>query len=153
MAQEIMLTNEVSEPFGLHLSPQDSREIITTRNAVLKEYERIEVDTEITRKIITQLCSSPYLQQDNYTETIMEIHELFHYIKNELDDDIGDDQLIERLADLYNHNCSGVLDLLKGRETEKIIRQYRFGDAYDQDSDPEEDEDQSERWEDTLWDQ
>ncbi|MBB6218567.1 hypothetical protein HNQ80_004741 [Anaerosolibacter carboniphilus] len=153
MAHEIMLTNEVSEIFGLYLSPQDSREIIITRNTILKEYGRVEVDIEITRKIIMQFCSSPYLQQADYMETIIEIQELFHYIKNELDDDIGDDELIERLADLYNHKCFGVLDLLKGRETEKIIQQYRFGDEYDQDPDLEVDEDQVESWEDTLWDQ
>ncbi|AOT73133.1 hypothetical protein Gferi_14345 [Geosporobacter ferrireducens] len=153
MAHEIMLTNELSTLFGLYLSLQDSREIITARNTILKEYSRVEIDTEITRKIIAQFCSSPYIQQTDYAETLIEIQELFHYIKNELDDDIGDDTLIEKLAELYNHKCFGVMDLLKGRETEKIIRYYRFGEEEDQDIDEETDEDLLESWEDALWDQ
>ena len=153
MTNAIMLTNEISCLFGLVLSVQDSREIIMARNTILKEYGRIELDIEITRKIITQFCSSPYLQQTDYTETITEIQELFHYIKNELDDDIGDDELIERLAQLFNHKCFGVLEILKGRETEKIIRQYRFGDEYDEDTSYEMDEDQLENWEETIWEQ
>lgn len=139
-AHEIMLTNEISKTFGLNLSSQDSREIIIARNTTLKDYGRIEVDTEITRKIIMQFCSSPYIQQDDYMETIIEIQDLFHYIKNELDDNIGDAELIEKLADLYNYKCFGVFELLEGRETEKIIRQYKFGDDYDQELEEEIDE-------------
>ncbi|AOY75848.1 DUF6323 family protein [Clostridium formicaceticum] len=135
MIHEIMCTNAISESFGLYLSPQDSQEIIMNRNAILKEYERVEVDNEITQKIITQFCSSPYLQQTDYADTIMEIQTLFHHLKNELDDNIGDDELIEKLADLYNNNCFGALDLLQGRETEKIIKQYKFGDEDEQDID------------------
>jgi hypothetical protein len=150
MSHEIMLTNETAEAYGLYLSPLASREIIIARNNTLKSYERVEIDTEITRKIIMQFCSSPYLQQAEYMDTIIQIQELFHYIKNELDDDIGDDDLIERLADLYNHKCFGDIDLLEGRETERIIRQYRFGDEYYQELDLEIDEYESENWEDTL---
>jgi hypothetical protein len=150
MSQEVMHTNEVAEAYGLYLSPQASREIITARNNTLKCYERIEIDTEITRKIITQFCSSPYLQQAEYMDTIIQLQELFHYIKNELDDDIGDDALIERLADLYNNKCFGDIDLLEGRETERIIRQYRFGDEYDEECDLEIDDDKSESWEDMI---
>jgi hypothetical protein len=150
ISHEIMLTNETAEAYGLYLSPLASREIIAARNSTLKSYERVEIDTEITRKIIMQFCSSPYLQQAEYMDTIIQIQELFHYIKNELDDDIGDDELIERLADLYNHKCFGDIDILEGRETERIIRQYRFGDAYDQELDLETVEYKSENWEDTL---
>lgn len=140
-SHKIMLTNEVSQPFGLYLSQSDALEIVKARDAALKDYGRIEIDGEIVRKIIIQFCSSPYIQQAEYMETIIEIQELFHYIKNELDDGIGDDELIEKLADLYNHKCFGVLELLKGRETENIIRQYRFEDDYDWEEDQESDED------------
>jgi hypothetical protein len=152
LTQEVMLTNEIAEAYGLYLSQQNSREIITARNDILKSYERVEIDIEITRKIIMQFCSSPYLQQAEYMDTIIQLQELFHYIKNELDDDIGDDALIEELAALYNHKCFGDIELLEGRETERIIRQYRFGDEEDQNLDLEVDGDKSEAWEDASWD-
>lgn len=148
MAQELMLTNEVSKAYGLALTPQESREIVLARNNVLKDYDRVEVDTEIMQKIILQFCPSPHLQQNEYMDTIIELLELFHYLKNELNDEIGDDALIEKLADLYN-KCCGDLELLKGRETEHIINQYKFGDAYDQETDLD-DYNDMESWEDVY---
>ena len=159
MAQEIMLTNEASQAYGLSLSQQEAKETIIARENTLKEYDRVELDTEILNKLVLAFCSSPYIQQFNYMDTIIELQELFHYIKNEVDDSIGDDALIETLSDLFNHKCHGDLELLQGRVTEKIIRQYRFGDEeeseeYDDDSDSENDpywQYLEENWEDKLW--
>ncbi len=151
MTREIMLTNEAAKAYGLYLSPEATREIIFAREHTLKDYGRIELHTEITQKIIMEFCASPYIQQGDYSTTIVELHELFHYLKNETDDTIDDDSLIKLLSGLFNHNCHGELELLRGRETERIINQYRFGQDYDRDSEeiPEEEDDRS--WEDKLW--
>ena len=147
IAQELMLTNEVSQDFGLSLSPQEARGIVTARESTLKDYDRVELDTEILNKLILSLCTSPYLQQSEYVDTINELHELFHYIKNELDDHIGDDELIEKLSFLFTHVCHGDLELLKGRETERIIRQYHFGNEPDEDPEAENDDENQDDWE------
>lgn len=160
MAQEIMLTNEMSQAYGLSLSQQEAKEIIIARENTLKEYDRVEIDTEILNKLVLAFCSSPYIQQSQYMDTIIELQELFHYIKNEVNDGIGDDALIEVLCELFNHKCHGDLELLQGRVTEKIIRQYRFGDE-EEESEEYDDDSQSkydpyehyfeESWEDKLW--
>jgi hypothetical protein len=140
IAHDIMITNEIAQSFGLYLTIKDSYEIIIARNTTLKNYGRIEIGTEIANKIIIRFCSSPYIQQWDYCDTLIEVQKLFHYIKNELNDDIGDDELIDKLADAYDHKCFGAFELLKGRETEELIRYYKYGDEDDQDDAYETDE-------------
>lgn len=146
LVSEIITTNLTSREYGLSLTVEAALEVVSARNQTLKDYGRVEINSEITQKIITAFCSSPYIQQDDYAATIIELIDLFHYIKNELDDTIGDEALIKRLADLYNYKCFGEMELLKGREADKIIRNYRFG--YDEDEDDYDDEDE----EDKPWD-
>lgn len=141
--REIACTNDIAVIYGLQLSPEDAREIMIARETTLKDYGRIELDTSITDRIIRSICPSPYLQQREYAHTVMELHELFHYLKNELEDSVGDDELIAELTELYNTACRGDLELLKGRETERIIRRFRFG--------KEEEPDAKEEKESDLW--
>jgi len=150
-ACELLETNELSSSYGLQLTLEDAQELLLARVAVLKDYGRIEVNTEIAEKIITYFCPSPYIQQREYAETLIEIQELFHYIKNEVEDSLGDDELLQKLADLYNNQCQGVMELLKGRETEAIIRLYRFGDETET-ADEEELDACTRRWEASLCD-
>lgn len=123
----LMEYNELSADYGLWLTLEDSQELMIARDEVLADYGRIEIGSEILGKLITYFCCSPYIQQIEYTETLMELQELFHYVKTEVEDSIGDDELLEELSEAFNNRCRGVMELLKGKEADRIIRRYRFG--------------------------
>jgi hypothetical protein len=110
---KIIKINNFSYEFGLILSEKNVIEIINERNRVLKVYERIDFDSSIIEKILNSFYCSPYILQENYVQTINELIELFYYIKNDVNDEIGDDELISIMEDLFNSACHGDLNYLK----------------------------------------
>lgn len=122
---EILNTNKKSEKYGLKISKEDAQEIIKARNNILKTYGRVELDLELTKKLIYCFCTSPFIHQENYTSTIIDFHEVFYYLKNETDDTVGDNQLIEIIQDFYDNSSGGSMELLIGRELENFALAYK----------------------------
>ena len=47
------------------------------------------------------------------------------YMKNETEDSIGDEALIDKMKDYFNNSCQGSLELLQGREIESYAKDIR----------------------------
>lgn len=122
---EMLLTNEESQKYGLVLTAEEVKEIIEVRNQVLKSYGRIELDIGVTRKLIHNFCTSAFITQEDYETTINDLQEVFYYLKNETEDSIGDDELIYIIKDFFNNSCGGSMELLMGRELEIFARNCR----------------------------
>jgi hypothetical protein len=56
----------------------------------------------------------------------------FYYIKTETNDKISDGDLLDELFRSFELNCRGSMDILLGRETERIIRKVNSGENYQQ---------------------
>lgn len=122
---EILQSNRVSQKYGLVLTTEEANEIIEARDHILQSYGRIELDSGITTKLIASFCSSSFIAQEDYASTLKELHEIFYYMKNETEDEIGDDGLIETIKDFFDNFCKGSMELLKGRELEAYARNCR----------------------------
>ena len=133
---EILSCNQRSTRFGLVLTGAQAAELVATRQRALGENGRIEFGGGIIQKIIREFCDSPYLTVQNYAQTLNSLVEIFYAYKNETLDQISDDDLIELMNTLFDGVCQGSLELLEGRELEKIARNLRFG------REPEETEDE-----------
>ena len=81
----------------------------------------------MVKKIIEKFCDSPYISQYNYLDTINELIDIFYYYKNETMDEISDDELIGLMYKYYNSSCQGSLELLKGRELDRIADNIKYG--------------------------
>ena len=123
---EILQTNEVSKKYGLALTAFEAAEIVEVRNHLLQSYGRVELDMEATRKLIYNFSASPFINQEDYVSALKDLQEIFYYLKNETNDEIGDDNLIEIIKDLLNNTCEGSIELLQGRELDAFIRDYRL---------------------------
>lgn len=110
---EILQTNEEAKKYGLILTVQDAKEIVEVRNRVLQSYGRIELDIGVTRKFIQSFCTSTFINPEEYVSTLNDLHELFYYLKNETEDEIGDDELIDIIKDFFDNSCRGSMELLK----------------------------------------
>ena len=124
---EIIQCNQSSAQYGLVLTGAQATELVATRQHALSENGRIEFGGGIIQKIIQEFCDSPYLVSQNYAQALTRLVEIFYIYKNETLDQIADDDLIKLMKILFNDVCQGSLDLLEGREMERIARDVRFG--------------------------
>jgi len=113
---ELLKTNEDSGKYGLLLSSQDALELIEARNLTIQNYGRVELGIDVVKSIISEFCSSPYINPQDYTMTLYELVDIFYYMKNETADRIGDSELIGLMKIYFNNSCRGSTDLLKNRE-------------------------------------
>ncbi|WP_227450421.1 DUF6323 family protein [Clostridioides sp. ES-S-0108-01] len=124
---ELLETNIESRYYGLTLSESDVKDIITSRNDTLKGYGRIELDIKVTKQLIENIYTSQFTNMDDYLETINDMQEIFYYLKNETDDKICDDEIIERLYELYE-KFAGNIDNVKG-EVDEFVKNFKFGEV------------------------
>jgi hypothetical protein len=122
---ELLRVNEESQKYGLTLTAAEVKEIIEARNQVLQSYGRVELEMEVTRKLMRHFCASSFINQEDYLATIKDLQEIFYYLKNETEDEIGDDELIAIIKDFFNNSCGGSIELLKERELEAYVRNCR----------------------------
>jgi len=121
--------NKQSIHFGLCLSQDECQQLITTRNKSLKEYQRFEFRSSILDKLIYTFMDSPYLNQDNYADTLCELIDLFYAFKNSSLDIISDDELLNFLKQQFDTISYGDIDYLRStclpRFSEAITKGYR----------------------------
>lgn len=134
--------NDLTAKFELTLTHHDAVELVETRSTALKSNGRIEFGSGIIDKIIKEFCDSPYINMDNYAETLHRLTEIFYSYKNETLDMISDDDLIKFMKNRFDGTCQGSLELLSGRELAKMADNIRSGFAPDHSEDSELDEEE-----------
>ena len=106
--------NEYTNKYGLILSENQISNLLERRKETLKETGRIEFRVGIIDKIIKEFCDSPYIEQENYAETLYELIDIFYEYKNETMDLITDDELIEFMKKSFDGVAQGDLEYLSG---------------------------------------
>lgn len=109
----VMETNQKTQKFGLVLSEQDAQLILEERNHTLREQRRVEFGLGIVPKIIYEFCDSNFISQNNYVDTILRLQEIFYLYKNEMQDEITDDELLHLMKEQFETLCFGDLDYLE----------------------------------------
>lgn len=125
--QELRGCNDFTLKFGLFLSEDQARSLVEQRFGALRDTGRIEFGEGVLKKLIYAFCDSPYLTQENYEETLTELQDSFYYFKNESNDLIPDDELIEFMKNIFNGKAQGSLEYLAGTSLEELCRNTRYG--------------------------
>lgn len=110
---KVLETNRAAERFGLVLTEQDAKLILEERKNVLREQKRVEFGEGVAAKIIYEFCDSNYVDQNNYVDTIIRLQEIFYLYKNEMQDEITDDELLHLMREQFDLICFGDLDYLE----------------------------------------
>ena len=126
-ATQLVSLNEKTEQYGLSLTPADATALMKTRTEALTATGRVEVGSATIGKLIDAFCESAYINQREYPAIMHELIDMFYYVKNETLNLISDDELIEFMRDSFEYRCMGSLELLKGRELEKLADNLRRG--------------------------
>ena len=106
--------NEYTSQYGLVLSDNQINNLLERRKETLNKTGRIEFREGIIDKLIKEFCDSPYINQENYAETLYELIEIFYEYKNETMDLITDDELIEFMKKSFDGIAEGDLEYLSG---------------------------------------
>ena len=126
-ANELRECSKLIARFGLTLSETQIQSLVEHRFDALRDTGRIEFGEGILKKLIYAFCDSPYLTQENFEDTIIELQDSFYYFKNESIDRFSDDELIDFMSVVFNGRAQGSLDYLSGTSLEELCRYARQG--------------------------
>lgn len=124
---KVLDTNQYTEKFGLMLSEDDAKLLVRERREVLKAEQRVEFGEGILPRLIFAFCDSPYLCQDNYVDILGRLQEIFYLYKNEMMDEITDEELLEFMREQFDTVCFGDLDYLEGTCLDIFAQAIRVG--------------------------
>lgn len=111
---KLIETNRVTERYGLTLTEEEAKLILRERTNALREQKRVEFGDSITPGIIYEFCDSDFIDQNNYVDTIVRLQEIFYLYKNEMLDEITDEELLHLMKEQFEQICFGDLDYLEG---------------------------------------
>ena len=74
----------------------------------------------VLKQLVRAFCASPYLDQENYADTLAQLQALFYHFKQESHDRIPDDELIAAMAQCFDGRAQGALDALAGLTPEEL---------------------------------
>lgn len=132
--KEIRDCNAFSSQFGLTLAEPEIRALAECRQKALHDTGRIEFGGGILPKLIYMFCDSPYLDQENYAATLVELQEAFYYYKGEAHERFSDDELIDFMVKVFHGRAQGSAEYLIGTSLDALCRYA--SDPYDaQDAD------------------
>lgn len=125
--QQVQETNQYSEKFGLILTEKDTKILLAEKNNALNTERRVEFGQSILPQIIYAFCDSSFISQNNYVETLIRLQEIFYLYKNEMQDEITDDELIHFMREQFETVCYGDLDYLEGTCLDIFAQAVRAG--------------------------
>lgn len=124
---EILMLNEKTAEYGLTLTEKQAEALAVSRQENLRSSGRIEFGGGIIRRLAEAFCDSPYVNRQNWEETLHGLLELFYSFKNETWDAVSDGDLIAFMRQAFNGTCGGSLELLADRELPAFSEQIHKG--------------------------
>ena len=124
---QLLETNQYTKRFGVALSREDAKLLAEERIEVLKKEQRVEFGQGILAKIIYAFCDSAYIIQDQYRDALLRLQEIFYMYKNEMLDEITDDELLEFMREQFEQVCYGDFDYLEGTCLDIFAQAIRAG--------------------------
>jgi len=125
--QKVMESNQYTKQYGLTLTEQDAKVLAQERKNTLMEHKRVEFGESILPRIIYEFCDSAYISQSNYVESLIRLQEIFFLYKNEMLDEISDEELLNFMKEQFETVCFGDFDYLEGTCLDLFAQAIRAG--------------------------
>lgn len=106
----ILSCNEETSQYGLALTEEQAAALVLSRNHSLKASGRIELGGGVIEKLIHSFADSPYINIENYEETLHCLIDIFYSFKSDTWEAVSDEQLIEFMKDVFDGSCRGSLE-------------------------------------------
>ncbi|MEG0548039.1 MAG: DUF6323 family protein [Coprobacillus sp.] len=113
---KVMVCNNISSRYGMILKQEDVLRIIETQELSLVEQERIEFGGTIIEQLIYAFCDSQFISKYEYAESMIKFVEIFYHYREELDEFLSDEEIIEYMQRSFNGPCQGSMDWLESSQ-------------------------------------
>lgn len=110
----VIETNRMTAQYGLTLNEAQAGLLAAEQCAVLKEQRRLEFGEGIIPRMIAEFCDSDFIDQEHYVEILLRLQEIFYLYKNEMQDEISDEELLHFMKEQFEMVCFGDLEYLEG---------------------------------------
>ena len=127
LIQQIQQSSQYAQRYGLQLSEEETQVLLTERSKALQAERRVEFGQSILPQLIYAFCDSAYISQDNYLDTLIRLQEIFFLYKNEMQDEITDEELIHFMREQFEEVCCGDLEYLESTCLEIFAEAVRAG--------------------------
>ena len=94
------------------ISAEQAALLVQHQRAVLRDTGRVDFGGGFLKKLAAAFCGSPYIQANDWIDTLAQLMELFYALKNETRDQLGDEGIIAAMAARFNGGAGGSLDAL-----------------------------------------
>ena len=138
--EELRAVNETSARYGLQLSEAGMREVARARAQSLRDHGRVELGPSAVRAIADGFCDSPFLLQEDYESTLLELVDAFYNFKNACAEQLTDEELIQAMRFRYDA-FDGSVEAVIGTTMEALCRARRLGEV-EEDEGEDDDDDQ-----------
>lgn len=125
--EQVRETNQYTEKYGLTLTPEDTEILLAEKKQILKKERRVEFGESLLPRIIYMFCDSSYISQDEYVDTLVRLQEIFYLYKNEMQDEITDEELLNFMKEQFETVCFGDLQYLEGTCLDLFAQAIRAG--------------------------
>lgn len=126
----LMAVNEITERYGLTLTENQALALAEARDEALRANGRVELGGGILHKLALAFYDSPHISPDEYPDTLTTLTEIFYAFKHDTEGAMTDDDLIAAMRDAFDNACHGDLELLAGRDMERVSRAARRADYW-----------------------
>ena len=106
---ELTDSPQVWESLGMTVSAEQAAMLAQHQRAALRDAGRVDFGDGVLKKLAAAFCDSPYIQANDWADTLAQLTELFYTLKNETRDQLGDDALIAAMAARFNGGAGGSL--------------------------------------------
>lgn len=134
LTQKLHNHNELTLRYGLSLSDAQIHSLITAQSTALRDTGRVEFGEGILPRLIYTFCDSPYIDHNNYFDTLLALQDLFYTYQNELNDALSDDELLDAMQRLYNGRAQGSLEYMENVTNNDLAR-AAFPEKYGEEDD------------------
>ena len=125
--ERILRCNEKTSAYGLTLTEAEATALLACRQQALAQNQRIEFGEGILPRLIEAFCDSPYINSQEYSDTLARLQDIFYLYKNESLDQLSDDELLDFMKCEFDGVCCGDPDYLEGTCLERFSRAIRSG--------------------------
>lgn len=109
------------ERCGLTLSAEEAAALERRETDALRQSGRVAFGS-VLRPLAAAFCDSPYIQPQDWADTLAELTDIFYALKNETGDALGDEALLAAMAARFNGAAGGSLDALAATEPRCFLR-------------------------------
>jgi len=123
--RELESCNREIQRYGLSLTTGDIHALVAGRRESLGSSDRVEFGGGVVKQIVLAFAASPFVSQENFVPTVLELQELFYDFKNESLEQIPDDDLITKMRSLFDEPSEGDLAYLAEALFDGLARHVR----------------------------